>query len=467
MISRKLTVVPELDPGFMPASVWNREYRQLVQQTSGSRAVQLWVERPSGRRWSFACKVFPDTFNWIEYNRRFIERLVKFLLWAWGGSRIGISGMPEIVSYLNELYSTGGRRAFDNDFLGVGCFGEPIVFDYSTERIQSGGNDTNPDASIQLSGCRIGFDLGGSDRKCAAIIDGEVVFSEEVKWSPYFEENPNYHLNGIQHSLELAASHLPRVDAIGGSAAGVYIDNEPRVGSLFRGVSPADFDRVIRPIFYNLKKRWNDVPFEVANDGDVAAIAGAMAINDHSVLGISMGTSQAAGYVDAKGQVVGWLNELAFAPIDYRFDAPIDEWSGDAGCGVQYFSQQAVARLLPLAGLQVDASIPVPERLELLQSKIANGDERAARIYQTLGIYLGYGIAHYADFYDIRHLFVLGRVTCGEGGEIILQWARRVLDFEFPELSGQIGFQSPNEKMKRHGQAIAAASLPRIKASFI
>src|SRR5258706_7502535 len=87
-----------------------------------------------------------------------------------------------------------------------------------------------------LNGCRIGFDLGGSDRKAAALIDGEVVFSEEIAWDPYFQKDPAYHLEGVHDSLQRAAAHLPRVDAIGGSAARVYLDQEVRAGSLLRGV---------------------------------------------------------------------------------------------------------------------------------------------------------------------------------------------------------------------------------------
>lgn len=266
----------------------------------------------------------------------------------------------------------------------------------------------------------------------------------------------------IADSLKRAAAHLPRVDAIGGSAAGIYIDNEPRVGSLFRGINPAQLESQIRPIFKDLKKEWGDIPFEVANDGDVTAIAGSMAIQDNAVLGISMGTSLAAGYIDPQGLVTGWLNELAFVPVDYRSNAPADEWSGDVGCGVQYFSQQAVGRLLPPSGIQVDAEVGLPEKLEIVQAKMAAGDERAAAIYETIGTYFGYTIAHFADFYTFRNLLVLGRVSSGSGGDRILEIARQVLDIEFLEESSRIRFQTPDEKTKRHGQAIAAASLPRI-----
>jgi predicted NBD/HSP70 family sugar kinase len=311
-----------------------------------------------------------------------------------------------------------------------------------------------------LDGCRIGFDLGGSDRKCAAVIDGKVVFSEEIPWDPYFQSDPQYHYDGIMDSLKRAAAHLPRVDAIGGSAAGVYVNNEVRVSSLFRGVSASDFEQRIRRIFFDLQHAWGGVPFELVNDGEVTALAGSMAMNENRVLGISLGTSMAAGYVDAAGSIRPWLNELAFAPADFREDGPIDEWSGDVGCGVQFFSQQAGARLAPLAGLSFPPDMKFAERLIEVQTLMAQGDDRARRLYETVGVCFGHAIAYYTSFYDVAHILILGRVTSGTGGDLIISKAREVLDLDFPDLAHRLSLSTPDETQKRHGQAVAAASLP-------
>jgi predicted NBD/HSP70 family sugar kinase len=250
---------------------------------------------------------------------------------------------------------------------------------------------------------------------------------------------------------------MPRVDAIGGSSAGVIMNNQVRASSLFRGVSPQDYETHVRDIFIGLKKRWNDIPFEVVNDGEVTALAGSMGLEANAVLGVAMGTSEAAGYVDQDGHIKPWLNELAFAPVDYREEGPLDEWSGDRGCGALYFSQQAVARLAPAAGFDF-GTMPFPEQLVKVQEAMKAQDERAAKIYQTIGVCFGYSIAHYADFYAMENLLILGRVTSGEGGEIIIREAEKVLAAEFPEL--KIKLVVPDEKTKRHGQAVAAASLP-------
>ncbi|OAM90453.1 transcriptional regulator, partial [Termitidicoccus mucosus] len=323
-------------------------------------------------------------------------------------------------------------------------------------------SETAPGIGGHLEGCRIGFDLGGSDRKVAALIDGRVVYSEEIPWNPYFEKNPSYHIDGVQDLLVRAASHLPRVDAIGGSAAGVYVNNEVRVASLFRTVPPELFEQKIRRMFPDLRERWGGVPFEVANDGEVTALAGSMFMKDHTVLGISMGTSQAGGYVTPEGGITPWLNELAFVPVDYRPGAPRDEWSGDAGCGVQYFSQQAVARLARAAGFGFPEAMPPPGQLAAVQDAMKKDDPRARAIYETIGAYLGYSLGHYADFYELRNVLILGRVTSGEGGRLIIDRARAVLQAEFPELAARLALRTPGEQEKRHGQAIAAASLPAI-----
>ena len=150
-------------------------------------------------------------------------------------------------------------------------------------------------------------------------------------------------------------------------------------------------------------------------------------------------------------------------PVDYNPNAPVDEWSGDYGCGAQYFSQQCVGRLLPAAGIEILSELALPEKLKQVQKLMAEGDERAAKIYQTIGTYLGYALAHYADFYDFQNVLILGRVTSGEGGDLIISGAKHVLATEFPDLSSRTAFHVPDETDKRHGQAVAAASLPKIE----
>lgn len=454
---------PVLDPEFVPAALWNRGYRAAVKTAGGGNPLAIALERSDGSVSMFRCATLPHEGAAVALNERYIERLLKFLLWQKGGWRITLGGDAAIADFLRRVYAPGGARAFDYDFMGERVYGQPMEIRHAAYDAAPEERETSAPLGRHLGGFRIGFDLGASDRKCAAVVDGEVVFSDEVPWNPSVQSDPQYHFDGIDDSLRRAAEKLPRVDAIGGSAAGVYVNNEARVGSLYRSVPRDLFDTRIRRLFFDLQKKWGGIPFDVVNDGEVTALAGSMALNDGAVLGVAMGSSLAAGYVTPKGAITSWLNELAFVPVDYREGAPADEWSGDPGVGAQYFSQQAVGRLLAPAGIELPKEMALPVKLEHVQKLMAAGDARARKIYETIGVYFGYNIAHYMDFYEVRNLLVLGRVLTGEGGDLILTTAKRVLDGEFPEIAERIRFHIPGEKEKRHGQAIAAASLPAIQ----
>ncbi|HUF62644.1 MAG TPA: ROK family protein [Verrucomicrobiales bacterium] len=456
--------LPQLDPSFLPALLWNREFEAKVEREGGI-ALGIALEGGAGAVSVHRTRILAGTDkNSRSLNERYAERLLKFLLWQKGGWRVIIGGCEALAKGLQTIYAPAGRRAFDFQFMGEKLFGKTMRIETAPLEALPEERESAVDLGGHLDGCRIGFDLGGSDRKAAALIDGQVVFSEEIPWDPYFQKDPAYHFEGIRDSLRRAAAHLPRVDAIGGSAAGVYVNNEVRAGSLFRGVSGEDFANSVRRIFFRVMEieGWSNIPWQVVNDGEVTALAGSMALEAPAVLGISMGTSLASGYVDPQGRIRPWLNELAFAPIDYRADAPADEWSGDIGCGAQFFSQQGVGRLVPRSGVDLPNGMPLPEQLASIQELLAQGDERAAGIYNTLGTCFGYAVAHYAGHYDLKHLLLLGRVMSGPGGGLLIEKAQAVLAEEFPDLARRLHITTPSEKDKRHGQAIAAASLPAL-----
>ncbi|NLF37793.1 ROK family protein [bacterium] len=453
-----LQCVPPLDRLFMPAALVARAYQRAVAASGGGVPVRLALEQADGSRFLFDTRVLPDASPDAAWNVPWLERLVKFVLWSRGGYRIVFSGPRALGETLRRHFASSPTGRFDAEIMGARIYERPFDVVFADEL--PGPYEATRPLGRHLDGCRIGFDLGASDRKVAAVVDGTVVFSEEVPWNPATQADPQWHFDELMAMLKSAAAHLPRVDAIGGSAAGVYVNNRVKVASLFRAVPKPLFDSRVKDLFLELQRAWNGVPFEVVNDGEVTALAGSMALDDGAVLGIALGSSEAAGYVTSEGCITSWLNELAFAPVDLRPDAPVDEWSGDRGCGVQYFSQQCVGRLVGPAGITVDAALPLPEKLKRVQELMARGDERARKIYETIGVYLGYTAAHYAAFYDVRHILILGRVTSGDGGTVILDEARRVLGTEFPDLAKRIAFRSPDERSKRHGQAIAAASLP-------
>ncbi|MBN1450101.1 MAG: ROK family protein [Anaerolineales bacterium] len=451
-------ILPPLDEGFRPAILANRNFQAQVRPVGVPLVIGL--ERSEGEFSRFETSVYPEDHPRAGVNFQYVERLVKFLLWQRGGFRVYIGGLRSIGKHIRQCYSSEGRQKFDYHFMGEQVYERTFeVLSCEVDEVPA-SCETGKLLGRNLNGSRIGFDLGASDRKVSAVQDGKVIYSEEVVWEPRKHADPAYHYQEIMSALKTAAGKLSRVDAIGGSSAGIYIDNRPMVASLFRNIPRERFGE-IKNLFLRIRDEMG-VPLEIINDGDVTALAGSMSLEDNGILGIALGSSEAAGYVDMNGHITGWLNELAFAPIDYSLTAPVEEWSGDIGCGASYFSQQCVFRLAPKAGIEIPADLTDADRLKFVQDKLETGHEGVLKIWQSMGVYLGYGLAHYADFYDIKHILILGRCTSGRGGDLILEGAKEVLCNEFPELAGRIHIQLPDERSRRVGQSIAAASLPVI-----
>ena len=454
--------LPELDSSFVPLGLFFKEY-----QKGAKKPLCIAVERSGGQIGTYETKVY-GTPDMAEADAYYVDRLVKFLLWSWGGFKVYVCGDEAVGERIRQAYTATGSRAFDKGFMEqvyetqftvevLPYEKKPAAF----QRAQAIGRHTN--------GARIGFDAGGSDRKVSAVINGEPVYSEEVVWFPKVIADPDYHYQGILAALHTAAAKIlengRKVEGIGVSSAGVYIDNKCMVASLFLKVGKEDFDKKVKNIYTRAAKELGDtlgyeIPVVVANDGDVSALAGAMGLGENGIMGIAMGTSEAVGYVDGDGNICGWLNELAFAPVDGQPGAMEDEWSGDIGCGVKYFSQDGVIKLAPRAGIELKGASPA-EKLKEVQALMAQGDERAVKVYESIGVYLGHTLALYAMFYDIHHVQMMGRVMSGRGGDIILDTASRVMDEEYPDVTFRP--EAPDEKTRRVGQSAAAASLPEVK----
>ena len=453
-ISVELKNVPVLDPGFMPMLPFNRAFLK-----GASKPVTVAVERADGQV-ATTHTFIHGTPEMAEADRYYIDRLVKTALWMKGGYKIYVDN-KEIYDYLCSVYCKGGEREFDWDFMS-GIFEKPFEI-VLTDAVPESRDCPKPMGG-HLEGCRIGFDAGGSDRKVSAVIDGETVFSEEVVWLPKINPDPDYHYAGIVEALKKAASYMPRVDAVGVSSAGIYINDRTMSASLFLKVPKELYEEKVKNIFIRaITDTFGDVPYAVANDGDVSALAGTMSLNDNNVLGIAMGTSEAVGYVNGDGCITGWLNELAFVPVDANPDARVDEWSGDIGCGVKYFCQDGVNKLAPRAGIELDENASPAEKLKVTQKLMEQDDPRAAQVYESIGCYLGHTLAYYYEHYGFKYVLLLGRVMSGKGGDLLLSTCRKVLDEEYPEYADKIQLTLPDEKFLRVGQSMAAASLPEMK----
>jgi predicted NBD/HSP70 family sugar kinase len=453
-------VVPPLDPGFRPAALAHRRFLEEVDASGEAVPLVIALERADGARSRVVTRVVAAGHPRFDAGVHYAERLFKFLLWQWGGWKAWIGGPAGIGEALRAAYAPSGARAFDQRFMSEHVYGQPFTVIPCEAGDVPPAVETPRPIGRHLEGCRIGFDLGASDRKVSAVVDGEAIYSEEVVWTPVVATDPAYHYREVMTALRTAASKMPRLDAVGGSAAGIYINDEVRMASLFRGIPAGRFHEV-RTMFHRIREELR-VPLVVVNDGDVTALAGSMSLGDNSVLGVALGSSEAAGYVDAGGDITGWLNELAFAPVDYQPEAPVDEWSGDRGVGALYFSQQCVFRLASRAGITIPDGLLPAEKLKFVQGRLEAGDAGAVAIWQTMGAYLGYTVALYAERYAIRHLLILGRCTSGRGGDLLIDGARQVLATEFPDLVTRVNLQLPDEKSRRVGQSVAAASLPAL-----
>ncbi|MBR5570964.1 MAG: ROK family protein [Oscillospiraceae bacterium] len=453
-IDFKMGRSPELDPGFVPFGIWAEAYLQ-----GATQPIAIAIERNEGQISVHHTKIH-GTPEMAEADLRYVERYVKFLLWSVGGFRVSICGCSPIAQKMQAIYSMDGQRAFDADFFQK-LYERPLeILDLPLESCPE-ANETPRPMGGHTDGCRIGFDAGGSDRKVSAVIDGECVYSEEVVWHPKVNPDPNYQYEGIVAAFKTAASKMPRVDGIGVSSAGVFIGNAPMISSIFYCVPRDRWDEV-KTVFDRAAAEIGNVPIVVANDGDVSALAGAMGMDINSIMGLAMGTSEAVGYVDQDKQVLGWINELAFAPVDLQEDALVDEWSTDRGVGCKYFSQDAVIKLAPAAGIELDPNLTPAEKLKVVQGLMAEDDPRAQAIFRDIGVYLAYTVVLYSQFYDLKHLMLLGRVMSGKGGDTILSTCREVLKEQFPALAQSLEVMLPDERTRRVGQSVAAASLPKI-----
>ena len=443
---------PVLDPDFMPIGLFNKAFLETA-----TKDVAFALERENGQVAVVRTKLH-GTEEYAEADRYYADRLVKCMLWQKGGFKIYVTD-PVIYAQLKQAYAPGGSRGFDAHFMST-VYENPFEVVLCDEVPAEKG--ASQAIGRHLGGCRIGFDAGGSDRKVSAVIDGNPVYSEETVWFPKTNADPDYHYDGIVAALKAAAEKMPRVDAVGVSSAGIYIDNKTMVASLFLQVPREQFKAKVQDIYIRAVRDTfgPDVPLVVANDGDVSALAGAMGLGKNNVLGMAMGTSEAVGFVDAQGRITGWLNELAFMPVDVNPDAMADEWSGDIGCGVKYFSQDGVIKLAPRAGITLDEALSPAEKLKVVQALMAQDDPAAEKVYRSIGTYLGHSLAYYYDLYGCKHVLLLGRVMSGKGGDLILSQCLQVLADEYPACPVQPSL--PDEKTRRVGQSAAAASLPEV-----
>merc|ERR1711896_13096 len=325
---------------------------------------------------------------------------------------------------------------------------------------------------------------GKSDIKTVAIKDGEVLDSKETEWD-VTNPDPQYHFDAIVAAMKGTIDRAKekgfgKIQAVGGSATGtVSGDNEATWCDIFPNVPPDVYAEKVVDIFKRIAKEVaGDVPLKVINDGEVTALAAVQKIGVGNIMGISMGSSEGGGYANADGNLMGWINELCYIKLDMNPRAPTDPWTKGAHTGMShmYLGQRGATKLAAKAGVDVPDNYKYPhpdmctikhedhaQCLKLIQKAMADPEKepKVRQLYETVGVYLGYGLAQYCEFYAIDHVMILGRVSKGKGGDLMLDVAKKVLMTEFPQF-GHIQFHTADDHFKAVGQCIAAAALPTI-----
>ncbi len=439
-----------LDSGYLPMYLYQKRFLEGLSREARKPFV-LSLERGEGESECYSTYLYENGHD--AENLEYAAKIVKTMLWAYGGYKFRMYGGESVIEGLGKIYSEDGARAFDYLFMRD-VYLRPLEFECSESPVPPTECKAKP-VKNNACGYRIGFDAGGSDRKVTACINGSPVYENETIWYPKLNDNPEYHEAGIKDSIDKALRALDgRVDAIGVSTAGIVVGGEVRVASLFRMVPKELFATRIRPIYLNLGKEYS-CPVAVANDGDVTALAGAYSRGRGNLLGMAMGTSLAGGYVDGDMRIRGCLNELAFVPVDANPNAAEDEWSGDRGVGVMYHSQDGVIKLAEEANIDMGAANSPAEKLKIVQSLAEEGDDRAIAVFERMGDYFGYTILWLKEFYKIEAVIFLGRVASGKGGDTLMARAKEILKQEGDDTEIIL----PDEMSRRLGQSYTASSL--------
>ncbi len=427
--------IPKLEPNFSPLIFELSEYRDKLAVITFSNGKQ-------------------EIFPFGAKSEAAVERVIKFLLWQRSAVKIEIMGIEHgEIDKITDMYKAG---QFDYDFF-TDIFDKDLkIIRIEDLNFKSGAKKAPVCASF--NGNRIGIDLGASSIKVWACVKGEEVLAKSFPWRPKQAKNLDYHKRHITEAINAARALMPGVDSVGISTAGVVANNEILVSSLFTSIEKNEFKKNGRKLVFNIIKDMGINKISVCNDGDAAAAAAFVLNGKKNVLGLSMGSSLAGGYIDKNGCFTDYISELAFVPVDINDGAPIDPWSGDKGTGVDYFSSQAVARYAKLCGLEFEEGLSDAQITSRVNDLLKTGNETVKDIYDTIGICLGYTVPLFYYFYGMDSVMLMGGVTNKSAGERILKSAREVLDNEFSQLKCELFM--PDEQIRLTGQAKIAAALP-------
>jgi len=476
----KPKIVPPLDPKFAPLVLAKRKYLEATKDCADKLDWALPRTDGCGR---YTLPVFPDGHKDARASGYLAGVLIQEMIWQRSGSSLILCGPPKMCAAIKKMFSVGGMYDFEVTSMPNVCGTPETPFEVNIVETVAElpvSKDTPQVCGKDATGCRLAFDLGKSDIKTVAVQDNKVLDSAETEWD-VTNPDPDYHFDAILAAMKKTAKKLPKIEAIGGSATGtVGANNEATWCDIFPNVPPDVYKEKVLHMFSRLAKEMaGDVPLKVINDGEVTALAAYQKIKAGNILGISMGSSEGAGYANADGNLLGWISELCYVRLDLNPNAPTDPWTKGqhTGCSHVYLGQRGVTRFAGKAGLDVSKEMNYPhpdmctmkhdihaQCLKKVQEAMKDPakEPEARKIYETVGVYLGYALAQYMEFYAIDHVMILGRVSKGVGGDLMMDMAKKVLQEDFPDLKVP-QFHTADDHFKAVGQCIAAAALPELK----
>lgn len=461
---------------FQPITDWNDRFLKIA-KNEATEEVFIAYYRDSVEAKNFRIRIPVDEKTWHE--RKVIKYLKTYVYnraWAIGASRILVNCHSKLYEQIQTPFmATDGEYHHMASFM-TKVYEQPFMIQWVPKE------DIERMASTQVTaqqyspkkGARIGVDLGGSDIKVVALLDGELKYYQKRNWSPKTFTDAEQHLTVVSDMISTAQreSGLKTLDGIGISTAGVVVDSRIVISGLCMGLSEKHFREKITHMGEIIKKRFAGVDVDVAHDGDVAALWAYVEMNLGNVLGLALGTGLGAGFVDKNGHITGFLCEIGKSLIDMSDRAPEHIYYHTRGPALHYLSQNAAFRLATEKDIEVNHIKEPAEKLRYIQKLAEEGNSGAIELFEMIGYYLAVAVVEFYDYFGMEHVVLFGRVTTGIAGEILFSRAKQVLENKFNDFAGKIQLHLPtthkmNANISREfGQAIAAAYLSSIRGNL-
>jgi len=166
--SQLLPVIPApRDRQFQPVVLFNRNYVGAAKKSGRAGPPGIGLEHECGLASRLETFVLPHA---DAVTLQYVERTVKFLLWARGGWKL-FTGSPKVIGdFIRKTSSPTRARKFDCDLTGTACGKKFEVVVTTPEKVPA-NSEMEVAAAGHLKGCRIGFDLGACDYKVSAVVE--------------------------------------------------------------------------------------------------------------------------------------------------------------------------------------------------------------------------------------------------------------------------------------------------------